>query len=298
MNDELSGAGLTRFGAVAEIERLDAASVHHLTPCGEGRMVWREWGTGPTVVFFHGGFGSWLHWIRNVEAIAAAGYRVLAADTPGLGDSAEAPEPVSPQTIGQAVFEGLTRLLLPEEGCHVVAFSFGGVVSSQVAPKLGKRLRSLTLVGASGFGIPRTRPVDMIRRTPDMTDAEREAAQRHNVLALMLDDPANLDELALEIQARNDARARVKSRRFSLGASLRDALPDISGPVNGIWGENDVTASPDIDSRRAVIATTHPDTDFRIIPGPGAGHWIAYEASVEFNRVLVEMLDRHQAEEA
>ena len=128
----------------------------------------------------------------------------------------------------------------------------------------------------------------MIRRTPDMTREEREAAQRHNILALMLKHRENVDELALEIQARNDAKARVKSRKFSLGATLRDALPSITAKVDGIWGAEDVTASPDIDSRRLVIAQTHPDSDFRIIPG--AGHWVAYEAAEAFNQTALEML--------
>jgi len=250
-------------------------------------MVWREWGSGSTVVLAHGGFGSWLHWIRNVEPLSRH-HRVLAFDTPGLGDSAEVSDPASPEKIGEAVFRGLDTLLTPDETCQFICFSFGGVVSSQVALHLKARLRRMILVGASGFGIPRTRPVEMIRRTPQMTLEEREAAQRHNILALMLKHPESLDDLALEIQARNDARARVKSRKFSLGATLREALPSISAQVNGIWGAEDVTASPDIDSRRAVIAETHPHTDFRLIAN--AGHWVAYEASDAFNQIALEML--------
>src|SRR3990172_888777 len=36
------------------------------TPWGAGTMVWRVWGSGEPLVLFHGGSGSWTHWIRNI----------------------------------------------------------------------------------------------------------------------------------------------------------------------------------------------------------------------------------------
>ena len=35
----------------------------------------------------HGGAGSWTHWIRNIEAVAAAGRMACVPDLPGFGDS-------------------------------------------------------------------------------------------------------------------------------------------------------------------------------------------------------------------
>src|SRR2546430_16249676 len=35
------------------------------TPCGDDSMVWRVWGEGEPLVLFHGGSGSWAHWVRN-----------------------------------------------------------------------------------------------------------------------------------------------------------------------------------------------------------------------------------------
>ena len=40
------------------------------TPCGDGNMVWRVWGRGEPLVLFHGGSGSWTHWIRNIPELA------------------------------------------------------------------------------------------------------------------------------------------------------------------------------------------------------------------------------------
>ena len=256
--------------------------------CGGGELVVREWGEGPAVVLLHGGFGSWLHWVRNIAALASA-RRVLAVDLPGLGDSAAIPDPVTPEAIGTVVTDGLGQCLDGAPAVDLVGFSFGGLIAGQVAARLGARVRTLTLVGASGLGLRRQR-YELMPRTPRMDDAALRAAQAHNVRTLMLHDPASLDELALAVQAHNDERARLKSRRMSLGDSLRQILPCVQARLNGVWGEQDITAVPWIEERRALLESLHPELDFRILRG--AGHWVQYEASEAFNRLLPQLLAR------
>lgn len=268
------------------IETLAGSARCHATPCGDGDLVWREWGEGAPVVLLHGGFGSWLHWTRNIQALAVH-YRVLAVDMPGLGDSAMPAPPLSPQAMGNPIARGLEALLEPGQHCQLVGFSFGGLVSGQVAALLGERVDGLTLVGSSGLGLPRRR-VDLVRRTPDMSQGEVRAAQAHNVRALLLHHGESVDEVALAIQAHNDARARVASRRMSLGDSLRQALPRLRGRLNGIWGEHDVTGSPGMHHQRELLASLHEGLDFRVIAD--AGHWVQYEAHEAFNDVLRQML--------
>ncbi|MCD6078130.1 MAG: alpha/beta hydrolase fold protein, partial [Ramlibacter sp.] len=71
-----------------EALRVLSLASRHVTPAGEGDVVWHAWGAGAPLVLLHGGSGSWTHWIRNVEALAVAGRRVLVPDLPGFGDSA------------------------------------------------------------------------------------------------------------------------------------------------------------------------------------------------------------------
>src|SRR5262245_62158842 len=49
------------------------------TPCADGAMVWRVWGKGEPLVLFHGGSGSWLHWIRNIPVLSRH-YELWVAD--------------------------------------------------------------------------------------------------------------------------------------------------------------------------------------------------------------------------
>ena len=68
---------------LAEVTRWDGTAERFETPCGDGRMVWRSWGSGRPILLLHGGAGSWRHWIRTLPALSHR--RVLAPDTPGLG---------------------------------------------------------------------------------------------------------------------------------------------------------------------------------------------------------------------
>src|ERR1700757_5180211 len=82
------------------------------TPCGDGALVWRAWGSGPPVLLAHGGHGAWSHWIRNIDALAAE-RTVWALDLPGLGESALPPRE-DHEAISAAMAIGLRRLIAPD----------------------------------------------------------------------------------------------------------------------------------------------------------------------------------------
>lgn len=57
--------------AQQHIERLDAIAEHRSIAFMQGRaMRWRIFENGEPLVLIHGGHGSWLHWIRNIEALS------------------------------------------------------------------------------------------------------------------------------------------------------------------------------------------------------------------------------------
>ncbi|MEG2631610.1 MAG: alpha/beta hydrolase, partial [Comamonas sp.] len=62
------------------IDALQARARRVTTPIAEGgQMVWHVWGEGAgglPLVLLHGGSGSWTHWVRNIEALVAAGREV------------------------------------------------------------------------------------------------------------------------------------------------------------------------------------------------------------------------------
>ena len=265
-------------GVAAEARRIE-------TPCGDGGMIWRVWGSGPPLVLLHGGYGSWMHWIRNVLVLARH-FTVIAPDLPGLGESATPPEPHSAEELARIIIDGLATILPGGERFHLAGFSFGGVLGGHVAASLGEQVRGFTIVGSNGLGLPR-QPTELERQKPGGTVEELLAIARHNLGVLMIADKDKIDDLAVYIQYTNAPRGRVRSRRFSRAGTLIQALPRVMAQLSGIWGGRDAGANPYLDERKRALGEIQPGLRFEIIPG--AGHWVAYEAADRFNLVLAEM---------
>jgi 2-hydroxy-6-oxonona-2,4-dienedioate hydrolase len=290
------GESEPRLGAAEEepralIERVAAEAATIATPCGDGRMVWRVWGSGPPLVLFHGGYGSWTHWIRNVLPLARA-FTVIAPDLPGLGESATPPEPHTAEGLAQILIDGLDLVLSRRERFHLAGFSFGGVLGGHVAARLGERVRAFTVVGSNGLGLVR-QPTELQRLPPAAGEADALAVARHNLGRLMLADPEKIDALAIWIQATNAPRGRVRSRRFSRADTLARVLPRIAARLDGIWGGRDATAWPHLDERARVLLAAQPEARFEVIDG--AGHWVQYEAAERFNALLAEIVQQRAA---
>lgn len=269
------------------LHRLDAAALQSRSPCGAGDMIWRQWGAGLPLVLLHGGYGSWTHWLRNIEPLAER-YRVVAADLPGLGESADAPHPVTPGGLAEIIARGIDLVLGPGERFHLAGFSFGAMLGSHVAASLGDRLRSMTLVGSASMGLKRAPMKEMQPARRHMSRAEISALQRGNLAILMFAGKDRIDDLAVHLQCENVARARVKSRVFAPQNLLGPVLPRIKAPLGGIWGERDITAYPWVEDRRDMLRSFQPEAFFAIIPG--AGHWVMYEAAAAFNAAFIGRL--------
>ena len=264
-------------GVAAEAKRIE-------TPCGDGSLVWRVWGSGPPLVLLHGGYGSWMHWIRNVPVLSRQ-FTVIAPDLPGLGDSATPPEPWTAEGLAAIVVSGLDIVLPKGVQPHMAGFSFGGVIGGVAAAQLGDRLKGFTVVGSNGMGLERS-PTPLERVAQDASEEQEFATHRYNLNQLMIHDPDKIDELALWLQKTNHAHARMRSRRFSRSGALIEALPKIKARLDGIWGERDATAYPHVDERKRILQGIQPQARFAVVPG--AGHWVQFEAADEFNRLIAE----------
>ena len=268
------------------LARLDATATRTETPTGDGNMVWRSWGSGPALVLLHGGSGSWRHWARNIEYFARD-RRVLAADLPGLGESDQPERPWSAIHVGQIVLRGIHAILGAETKFDLAGFSFGGMLSGHIAGMEEAKLRSVTLVGASGLQL--TRDPSTLVRVRDKTGQEKLDGHRENLARLMFHDRARIDALAVLIQDWNSDHSRFNSPPLGRAFTMQGFLEKATCQRGGIWGDHDVTAFPHMQERIDYFATL-PGFDFRLIPN--AGHWVAYEAAEIFNPMLREMLER------
>ena len=288
MNDPLSEDPQTI------LDRVQRQATRHETPCGEGRMVWHLWdqseGANPVVVLFHGGAGSWRHWIRTIPALLPS-YRVLVPDLPGLGESDDPPNGEDADAIAAIVADGIDLLIGHDTPYDVIGFSFGGTMAACVAALRGPRVRSVTIIGSSGVGALGS--AVKLEKVRHLQGQERRDTHRVNLGRLMISDPAKIDDLAIAIQDWNTIRSRLRTPALSRSGAIMRAIDRLQSPLNGMWGEFDAPANPKGPERVATLRAHCPDADIRLIPN--TGHWAAYESADTVNAILLEMLARARA---
>jgi 2-hydroxy-6-oxonona-2,4-dienedioate hydrolase len=249
-----------------------------------GGLSVRKWGQGETLVLLHGGMGSWRHWIRNLDALAAR-FTVLAVDMPGCGDSDSVPRDIADDDYITLVEETLAAIG-GARPFNLAGFSFGGIMAALVAARMGSRIRKLSLVSPGGFG-KSPQPLDLRKIPPDAAGmtAVREVL-RHNLLVMMCADPASITEETVDLHYANVRRTRFDGRRFSVSNRMGETLRHILCPIQTIWGERDALPYPDVHARIAVCRAAVPGIRADVVPG--AGHWVQYEAPEPVNRALLD----------
>lgn len=279
MNDDTQEAqaridDLTRR---ARVERPRAAT---------GVITWRAFGTGSPVVLLHGGHGSWLHWVKNIDALAAR-HTVWVPDMPGYGDSDAQGTALS--ALLDATLATLDAVIGTNTPVDLVGFSFGGLVAANLATRR-PGVRRLALLGAAGHGT-RRRPNGKLVRWAEAYQAGDavafEQAMRHNLAVHMLSVPArDIDALALRVHILSCVTTRFRSKDLAQASGLIDLLAAWQGPTLLAWGEYDVTADPEVLLPQLSATARHSRAHLL----RGAGHWVQYERADAINALLLDWL--------
>ena len=256
----------------------------HRTPLTYPDLAIHEAGTGPSFVLFHGGVGSWTHWIRNVDVLSFR-FRVVAFDLPGYGNSPDVPDAMRPAEYIDWVCDGVGRAA--PDGCHLAGFSFGGALAARVAARLGRKIKGLSLLGSGGFGVPVGRVIPTVKQPgPDSDLDARRAVAASNLGQWMLSTAPQPNDSIVDMQLSNIDRTRFDSRRISLKATLTEDLAKITAPVQLIWGGADKLAYPSIEERVEICRQVRPDMKLAVVPD--SGHWVQYEQAAAVNRLLFD----------
>ncbi len=247
------------------------------------QMCWRRFGEGTPIVLLHGGHGSWLHWIRNVEALSRS-FTVWIADMPGFGDSDSPTAGLGVPDMAAIIDSSISSLIGAETALDLVGFSFGGLMATQIAVSR-PNVRRLATVGLAGHGGVRRQSKPMVQWR-GLPPEEETAALRQNLEALMLSPKNADDELALQIHRTCCYRTRFRSSHLSRQAPLPALLAKLFIPIHFIWGSDDVTAFPE--TLRSDLVGARKERRLTIIPG--VGHWTQFEAAKEVDEILIRWL--------
>ena len=243
-------------------------------------------GSGPDVVLFHGGMGSWKHWIRNVEPLATR-FTVHALDHPSYGASAPVPRETTDAAYLDLVHRLFVEMFPGDAPLRLAGFSFGGAIAANLARRLAPRVIHLCLVSPGGFPLRRfgDRPIKSYKEAGDDERLFREIC-RHNLLVNMLSDPSSVTDDAVDIQADGVRRARFDSRKVSGGGTLLVDLAQLTCKIRLLWGERDDSPFRPAHLLIGEIRSAVGTLDLHRVPR--AGHWSAYENALEVNRLMLE----------
>jgi pimeloyl-ACP methyl ester carboxylesterase len=231
-------------------------------------------GRGAPVVLLHGFTGSYArHWEAPgvIGALESAGYRVIAMDCRGHGQSGK---PHDASQYGLEMVQDVLRLLdhLHIDRAHIVGYSMGGGIAAQLLVRYPSRVKTVTLLGAgwegddlAAFRSLMTELADGFAKRDASALVSRVSSTGPNTPAPTAAEIAAMNE---SLFARNDALAlsacaRTMATLFEVPANR---LRAVTVPVLAIVGELD---TPNIESVARMKTVVR---GLQVVELPGANH--------------------------
>lgn len=213
-------------------------------------------GSGPTLVFLHGGGDSGEHsFVRQLDVFSEH-HHIVAPDQVGQGRTPDVPEPLSYTAMMEDTAELLNRLKLRH--VDVVGFSDGGILALMLAVRHPEMVRRLVISGVN-ISPEGLRPEDL---------EELRATQATN--------PTTIDEKLAHLWLTSPTEAEL-----NLGL-----LSKITQPVLVISGDRDAITL----EHTLTIFHALPDAELCVLPG--TDHATFSGRSEWLNPIIEAFLDR------
>jgi epoxide hydrolase 4 len=270
---------------------------------GEQRLHYVEVGEGPLIVLLHGFPEFWYAWRRQIEPLAAAGFRVVAPDTRGVNLSSK-PDGVGAYNVNQLAAD--IRGLIQERGAEkamLVGHDWGGTIAWATAmqhPEVVDRLAIVNAAHPRKLSQGLQHHPDQLRRSwyffffdlPDLPEAVVHANHWHFFRHFLRDaHPAYTpEEIERYVEAWSQPGAStgmINYYRSSVRTPLKQAeeqIRPISAPTLVIWGERDRYLRGDL------AEPEHDDVPnlARVERLPDASHWVHHDEPERVTQLLVD----------
>ncbi|HET9197726.1 MAG TPA: alpha/beta hydrolase [Solirubrobacterales bacterium] len=210
-----------------------------------------EIGEGEPILFIHGIAGCWRNFLENLPYFGRNGYRAIALDLPGFGDSPMPSWEITMGDYGRLIHDFCERLGI-DRVAALVGNSMGGFIATEAVIQQPERFDRLVLISAAGvsFAEWQGRPLDaaarIFRAAIPMLSGERRAywtRPRGRKLAFgrIFRNPNRLRPELLAEQVRPGLQAPGFSPALTsiFGYDTRERLPEIEIPTLITWGLND-----------------------------------------------------------
>ncbi|AGT36269.1 hypothetical protein N186_09670 [Thermofilum adornatum] len=231
-------------------------------------------GNGTPIIFVHGLGESHLTWKPQLEFFPARGYRVLALDLRGHGESQIPPKRISMEDFARDVESVLEAEKI--EKALMVGYSMGGLVLLELYRLYLQRFEKIVLEA-----IAPEYPPAMTEVLENMS--MHEIASQVAEFAVSPYASTELKREIYEIISRTDKRVYIQSAEAATEKSYRDIIRSLRNPVLFISGELDYISPPEVvEEMHAMV----PTSKAHIMKG--VGHMPHRERPEEYNQLLLE----------
>lgn len=287
--DEMSRIETHDGGELYVIERGPASGAER----NGASVAERNGAAGQPIVFAHGITLTSQVWARQFRSFPEAGFRAIAFDGRGHGESKVGESGHSIENLAEDLRTVLTRLDLRD--AILVGHSMGGMAVQGLAVHhpdvLAERVRGIVLLSTSprSFASDAHRTRHSLQRVAGLVP-DVGAVMRQRNLGLLIaragfgDDPdPRCVEATRQMLGGTSRETMREAGRALLELDFTDELPELRVPTLVIVGSADLLTTP---RESRTIADLVPGAE--LVELPRAGHMLMYERTEELDRLVME----------
>jgi pimeloyl-ACP methyl ester carboxylesterase len=256
-------------------------------------------GNGPAVLLIHGFPDSINVWRHQIPALLAAGYRVIAADNRGMGQS-DAPQEVADYDL-EEIFADLLAILdeCSIDRVAVVGHDWGAVIAWGLVERIGERATCFVplSVGApqcyAGCDDIRQKELGWYTLLFQMEGVAEEmlAGNDWKLFRQWTRDHDETQHYINDLAREGRLTAGINIYRANILSMLSGATRySVIVPTLGLWSSDDAY----LVEEQMVAAGRYVKADWRYERVPDAGHWMMLDRPDHINRLLLNFIGQYQ----
>ena len=250
-------------------------------------------GEGPDVLLVHGFPDSNSVWRHQIPVLVNAGFRVIAPDLRGFGETT-APREKNDYKIDRFV-EDLMRILdaLDVQTVRLVGHDWGAAVGWQTCIQHADRIDRYAALAvghpsayAHGGVVQKLKAYYILFfQIPGLSEKMVSFADWW-LWRQMLRYDREMPTWKRDLSRPGRLTAAINIYRANLGLILPKDWPKVTVPVMGLWGEGDVALA----ERQMVASRDLVTSSWRYERVRGGTHWLQLEAPEKTNKLLLDYL--------
>lgn len=250
-------------------------------------------GEGPPVLLLHGFPDDHTVWRHQIPALVAAGYRVIAPDTRGAGDS-DMPPREADYAIDRLVRDMIAVLdALGVRRVRLIGHDWGAVIGWHLAllhPERVERYIALSVGHPKAYA--RGGLMQKLKGYYVLLIQLRGFAEwlvrlgNWRLLRWMVGDDAEFPRMRERLRRPGRLTAGFNYYRANLGRLTRPHLPRAQVPVTGIYSDGDRFLT----EGQMLASAAYCDAGWTYVHVDGVGHWLQLAAPARVNALLIEHL--------